>query len=63
MAFDFDIYTPGNRAYTFEELLKFIENDNSSLFEKREWIIEQFWGDTATSVNRDILIDRIKSLQ
>lgn len=63
LAFDFDIYTPGNRAYTFEELLKFIENDNSSLFEKREWIIEQFWGDTATSVNRDILIDRIKSLQ
>lgn len=62
LAFDFDVYTPGNRVYTFEKLLSFIENNNSSFFDKREWIIEQFWGDTATSVNHNILIDRIKSL-
>lgn len=47
LAFDFDEYTPGQRAYNFEELLRQIAANAHFELPKRQWITEQFWGDAA----------------
>lgn len=62
LAFDFNEYTPGVRAYTFSELLTYIENPSLIIDDKREWIINQFWGNTITSIDREFLIERINML-
>ncbi len=44
LAFDFDMYTPGLRVYSFEELLNLIQKGISCDFQKRTWVTEAFWG-------------------
>ncbi|WP_251619754.1 CDP-glycerol glycerophosphotransferase family protein [Odoribacter lunatus] len=62
LAFDFDKYTPGVRAYTFRELLDYIENQIPIINDDKEWIINQFWGNVLTLDNKNILLERINLL-
>jgi len=62
LAFDFDTYTPGARVHTFEELLNYVDGSPTESDNKREWVIEQFWGNTIDNVEKNVLIDRINLL-
>lgn len=59
LAFDFDKYTPGRRAYSFEELLQFISDDNLLYFKEKEWVTKQFWD---YQYSESDLYDKIVSL-
>lgn len=43
-AFDYKMFTPGRRAYTFDELVYIISNDVSCIIEQRDFILNSFWG-------------------
>ena len=47
LAFDYNVYTPGNKAYTIEELMDYIKNDISLDFKEKKWIKDQFWKSTS----------------
>ncbi|MBR2863290.1 MAG: CDP-glycerol glycerophosphotransferase family protein [Bacteroidaceae bacterium] len=47
LAFDFDEYTPGERVYSFDELVQQIAAKAHFSLPQREWITQQFWGDAA----------------
>lgn len=59
LAFDFDKYTPGKRAYNFDELLNYIEYNIPLDFEEKEWIVKQFWN---YNYSENDLYIKIKSL-
>lgn len=62
LAFDFNTYTPGLKAYDFNELVHFMEQETTSLtIDNKEWIIQQFWGNNAHK-NNETLYNKIKSL-
>ena len=63
LAFDFDTYTPGVRAYTFKELLQIIHDDINLSIISREQILKLFWGDNyVEKSSTDILYQHIKQL-
>ena len=61
LAFDYDIYTPGTRVYTFEELIQCIRG-NIPILKERHWVLNQFWGDYLYKQDTEILINKIQSL-
>ncbi len=62
LAFDFNTYTPGVKAYNFKELLHCMQQETINLsIDNKEWIIKQFWGNNIHMKN-DSLFNKIKSL-
>lgn len=63
LAFDFDTYTPGVRAYTFEDLLNIITNNTDLTILQSEDILKLFWGDDyIQKANNEKLYQTIKQL-
>ena len=63
LAFDFDTYTPGVRAYNFDDLLKVITNNTDLTISQREDILKLFWGDDyPQKANNEKLYQTIKQL-
>lgn len=63
LAFDFDTYTPGVRAYTFEDLLNIITNSTDLTILQSEDILKLFWGDDyIQKANNEKLYQTIKQL-
>ncbi len=63
LAFDFDSYTPGVRAYDFDDLLKVITNNTDLTISQREDILKLFWGDDyPQKANNEKLYQTIKQL-
>lgn len=63
LAFDFDTYTPGVRAYTFQELIKIIHDDVDLSIVSRNKILKLFWGDNyVEKSSTEILYQHIKRL-
>lgn len=63
LAFDYDEYTPGKRVYTFDELTEELSKQavNGNV-DKREWVLQQFWGDYKAKADVNQLIEKIQSL-
>lgn len=65
LAFDYDTYTPGKRVFNFEELMIALQSaatNNGCQVEKRDWVLQQFWGDYKTKTHLKLLIEKILSL-
>ena len=63
LAFDFDSYTPGVRAYSFESLLQIIQNESDLTIQETDKIIKLFWGDNyKEKANNHLLYSKIRNL-
>jgi CDP-glycerol glycerophosphotransferase (TagB/SpsB family) len=63
LAFDFDEYTPGIRAYNFEELIYIMENNLNLDIPSKDNILKLFWGDNyLEKSDSEILYTKIKQL-
>lgn len=63
LAFDFDEYTPGVRAYNFEELIYIMENNLNLDIPSKDNILKLFWGDNyLEKSDSEILYTKIKQL-
>ena len=63
LAFNFDSFTPGVRANTFDELHNIIITNRALAFPQREEIIKLFWGDDyKRKADNSILYNKIKEL-
>ena len=63
LAFDFDKYTPGVRAYDFKELIHIIGNNVKLEVLSRDNILRLFWGDNYLDKSyNEILYTKIKQL-
>lgn len=57
---DYKSYTPGVHVGNFDDLVNIIFNNEACVVEKRDWILNLFWGDYKNK-NLFSLYDRIKS--
>jgi hypothetical protein len=55
---DYKEYTPGIHVNKYEDLLNLLRNKVDCVVDKREWVVEQFWGDYRNK-NNEALYDRI----
>ena len=63
LAFDFDKYTPGVRAYDFKDLIHIIGNNVKLEVLSRDNILRLFWGDNYLDKSyNEILYTKIKQL-
>ena len=63
LAFDFETYTPGVRAYTFKELIQIIHDNIDLSIISRDQILKLFWGDNyLEKSDSEILYTKIKQL-
>jgi CDP-glycerol glycerophosphotransferase (TagB/SpsB family) len=53
LAFDYEKYMPGKRAYTFRDMLLCLEDISSLDIDNRDWVVEQFWGNANTFLQED----------
>ena len=54
LAFDYLTYTPGCKAWNFEELYRLLSSESKLVPEERSWVIKQFWGDNYMESNKKI---------
>ncbi|MDE7088974.1 MAG: CDP-glycerol glycerophosphotransferase family protein, partial [Prevotella sp.] len=54
LAFDYLTYTPGCKAWNFEELYRLLFSESKLVPEERSWVIKQFWGDNYMESNKKI---------
>lgn len=58
--YDFLSYTPGIHVNNYNELLALIQSNANCKVEKREWLLEQMWGDYHHKSNK-LLVDEIRN--
>lgn len=63
LAFNFDQYTPGVRAYNFKDLLYMMENNINLDVPSKDEILKVFWGENyLEKASNDFLYCKIKQL-
>lgn len=63
LAFDYLTYTPGVKAWSFDELYQVIEHDTPLSFPQRQWVIDSFWGKNYQKSSSHIKKAAIKVLE
>lgn len=53
--YDYDLYTPGRRVYSFDQLLSVIENNEVCFVDNRDQILNKFWGNYKSATYLDII--------